>query len=261
MIRLNNLQYFDFLQRADALRQSRSLCDALISVDKHTFYAHRVVLACASRTLARLLSLNQDSPVQFTLEHFSSHTFQQLLDFIYSQTLEVSQEDLKLLLRAAQMLEMEELEQQCMRLLDRLQQEDKKSIEHIKLEKEGNIKKLSVSPAVEQCHRDSVITSSSSPFSPWTLPAHMWGSRPAQASVLSYSHLHSHYSPNPGSLKTGGIFRQGLLKKKKHRLLAQTTQSCKTSYMDVVKADTLRDCQHCSAQSQGLQFVETVAEK
>ncbi|XP_072316589.1 zinc finger and BTB domain-containing protein 32 [Eucyclogobius newberryi] len=326
MIRLNNLQYFHFLQKADALRESHSLCDAVISVDKHTFHAHRVVLACASRTLARLMSQDQDGPVQCTLEHLSSHTFRQLLDFIYAETLAVSEKDLQLLLQAAQMLEMKGLEEQCEMLLNKLQKEDKiESKEHIKPETEGGItvkkehsnpppKKREICPteeksltsdnidnshcpslsaAVAQCHRDtSVITSSSSPFSPWTFPAHMWSSvstlrqiahnysslmsahsvpntfscplslpshhvllssafqRPAQASVLSYSHLHSQYSSNTGPLKSGGILRQGLLKRKKHKANSQTTQGCRTSYMNVAKEDSGRDCQHCSAQLQ-----------
>ncbi|KAJ0066114.1 hypothetical protein NL108_001336 [Boleophthalmus pectinirostris] len=324
MIQLNNPQYFHFLQTADALRQSHSFCDAVISVDGHTFHAHRVVLACASRTLARLMSQDQDSLVQRTLEHLSSRTFRQLLDFIYSETLEVTEEDLRLLLPAAQILQMEGLEEQCRSLLKRLQKEDKnKSTELNKPETEGGIKvkeehsnpppkqtdgcttdekradesfssdqKLSLSAAVTQCQRDSVITSSYSPFSPWTFPAHMWSSvstlrqiahnyslmsahsvpnsftcplsmpshrvllssayqSPAQTSVLSYSQLHSHYSTNAGPLRVGGLLRQGLLKRRKHRTLSQDTRSCRTSYMDVAKTDTGRDCQHCSAQPQG----------
>ncbi|XP_033836514.1 zinc finger and BTB domain-containing protein 16-A [Periophthalmus magnuspinnatus] len=325
MIRLNNPQYFHFLQRADALRHSRSLCDAVISVDDHTFHAHRVVLACASRTLAHLMSQDQDGPVQCTLEHLSSHTFRQLLDFIYSETLEVTEEDLRLLLLAAQKLQMRGLEEQCKSLLNRFQTEGKnKSAELIKPETEGGRKvkeeqsnpphkqthgctteekstsdssssspqKLSLSAAVAQRQRDSVITSSYRPFSPWTFPAHMWSSvstlrqiahnyslmsahsvsdsftcplsmpshrvllssafqSPAQASVLSYSHLHSHYSTNTGPLRAGGLLRQGLLKRRKHRVLSQDSRSCRTSHMDVAKADTGRDCQHCSAQPQG----------
>ncbi|XP_071326789.1 zinc finger and BTB domain-containing protein 16-A [Trachinotus anak] len=131
MIRLNNTKYFHFLQQADALRRSGSLCDAIISVKSHTFRAHRLVLACASRRLAQQLAQGDiDSPAHCTLEYFSPHTFQQVLDFTYTQALEVSVEDLYLLLRAAQLLEMESLEDQCRKQLDTLnsgaREEDKR---------------------------------------------------------------------------------------------------------------------------------------
>ncbi|KAM3614724.1 uncharacterized protein V6R79_018504 [Siganus canaliculatus] len=121
MIRINNTQYFHFLQQADALRRSGSLCDAIISVKSQTFKAHRLVLACASRRLAKQLALGDlDTPVHCTLEYFSPHTFQQVLDFTYMQTLDVPVDDLHLLLRAAQLLEMQPLEDQCRRQLDKL---------------------------------------------------------------------------------------------------------------------------------------------
>ncbi|KAI3360927.1 hypothetical protein L3Q82_013135 [Scortum barcoo] len=121
MMRITNTQYFHFLEQADALRRSGSLCDAIISVKSQTFRAHRLVLACASRRLAQQLAQgDKDSPVHCTLEYFSPHTFQQVLDFTYTQTLEVSMDDLHLLLRAAQLLEMQPLEDQCRKHLDSL---------------------------------------------------------------------------------------------------------------------------------------------
>ncbi|KAM8869215.1 zinc finger and BTB domain-containing protein 32 [Spinachia spinachia] len=121
MIRINNTQYFHFLQQADALRRSGSLCDAIISVKSQTFRAHRLVLACASRRLAQQLAqIDADSPVHCTLEHFAPRTFQQVLDFTYTQTLDVSVDDLHLLLKAAQRLEMQQLEDQCRKQLGNL---------------------------------------------------------------------------------------------------------------------------------------------
>ncbi|XP_008283211.1 zinc finger and BTB domain-containing protein 16 [Stegastes partitus] len=121
MIRIDNTQYFHFLQQADALRRSGTLCDAIISVKSQTFRAHRLVLACASRTLAQQLAHGDvDSPVHCALEYFSPHTFQQVLDFTYTESLEVSPDDLRLLLRAARLLEMQLLEDQCRKRLDAL---------------------------------------------------------------------------------------------------------------------------------------------
>nr|XP_046255351.1 zinc finger and BTB domain-containing protein 16 [Scatophagus argus]XP_046255352.1 zinc finger and BTB domain-containing protein 16 [Scatophagus argus] len=143
MIPLKNTQYVHFLQQADVLRRSGSLCDAIISVKSQTFRAHRLVLACASRRLAQQLALgDMDSPFHCTLECFSPHTFQQVLDFTYKQTLEVSVDDLHLLLRAAQLLEMQHLEDQCRKQLDSLhhrarEENNRSEITHVKEEKES----------------------------------------------------------------------------------------------------------------------------
>ena len=140
MIRINNTQYFHFLQQADALRRSGSLCDAIISVKSQTFRAHRLVLACASKTLAQQLAQGDtDSPVHCTLEYFSPHTFQQVLDFTYTQALEVPVKDLHLLLRAAKLLEMRPLEDQCLKQLDILgAREEDKSGETADVKEERN---------------------------------------------------------------------------------------------------------------------------
>lgn len=124
MIRINNTQYVHFLQQADALRRSGSLCDAIISVQSQTFRAHRLVLACASRTFAQQLAQGDaESPIHCTLDYFLPHTFQQVLDFTYTQALEVPVRDLRLLLKAAQLLQMQPLEYQCCKQLEALEAE------------------------------------------------------------------------------------------------------------------------------------------
>ncbi|XP_054639222.1 zinc finger and BTB domain-containing protein 16 [Dunckerocampus dactyliophorus] len=186
MIRLNNAQYFHFLHRADALRRSGSLCDAVISVNNQTFRAHRLVLACASTKLAQ--SLDQEEPdhqVHCTLEDLSPRTFQQVLDFAYTQTLEVSVDDLQRLLSAAQMLEMRSLEEECQHHLDLLLRKtekerggDEEMHEKKKTREEGKIQVSTEDlKSVSTFSRDSVITSSVSNMmssSPWMFPSHMW---------------------------------------------------------------------------------------
>uniref|UniRef100_A0A8D3CHB9 Uncharacterized protein n=1 Tax=Scophthalmus maximus TaxID=52904 RepID=A0A8D3CHB9_SCOMX len=144
---------------ADALRRSGSLCDAIISVKSHTFRAHRLVLACASRRLAQQLAQGDpDFPAHCTLEYFSPRTFQQVLDFTYTQALEVSVEDLYLLLRAAQLLEMPPLEDQCRKQLDTLdhrarEEEESGEVKHVKEEKESameTVQKKKGSPVQEE---------------------------------------------------------------------------------------------------------------
>lgn len=114
MITINNTQFVHFLEQADALRRAGLLCDAIISVRNQVFRAHRLVLACVSRRLAKQLMLGgNDGPVRCSLESVSPRTFEQVLDFAYKRELEVTQDDLQLLLRAAETLEMRLLEEQC----------------------------------------------------------------------------------------------------------------------------------------------------
>ncbi|XP_053289407.1 zinc finger and BTB domain-containing protein 16 isoform X2 [Pleuronectes platessa] len=182
MFRINNTQYFHFLQQADALRRSGSLCDAIISVKSHTFRAHRLVLACASRRLAQQLAqADTDSPAHCTLEYFSPRTFQQVLDFTYTQAVEVSVEDLYLLLRAAQLLEMRPLEDQCRKQLDTLdhrarREEERGETKDVKEETESATdaavkrkgspvqeEKLPESPSTAEKTSNSIVTENHSP--------------------------------------------------------------------------------------------------
>lgn len=174
MIRINNTQYVHFLEQADALRRSGMMCDVVISVRNQIFRAHRLVLACASRRLAEKLALGGDEgPVRCTLESFSPHTFKQVLDFTYTRELEVTRDDLQLLLRAAEVLEMQPLEEQCRTQLeiihcksgvvDRTGEESGKISEQ-KL-REGPVQDGKLTESVgEEC--DSIIIGDISPVDP-----------------------------------------------------------------------------------------------
>lgn len=121
MITINNTQYVHFLEQADALRRAGLLCDAIISVRNQVFRAHRLVLACVSRRLAKQLAREEsDGPVRCSLESVSPRTFKQVLDFAYTRELEVTRDDLQLLLKAAVVLEMQPLEEQCRTQLERI---------------------------------------------------------------------------------------------------------------------------------------------
>ncbi|KAJ8005314.1 hypothetical protein DPEC_G00145340 [Dallia pectoralis] len=122
MIRVHNTQYSFFLRQADVMRRSGKMCDAIISVESQVFKAHRLVLACVSKTLEnQLISQASDSdgpdgigqPHHCSLKLLTPHTFQQVLDFAYTECLEVPVDDLPQLLRAAKLLEMHPLEEQC----------------------------------------------------------------------------------------------------------------------------------------------------
>ncbi|XP_036394472.1 zinc finger and BTB domain-containing protein 16-A [Megalops cyprinoides] len=118
MVQLHNRQYPHLLRHADKLRQSGVLCDTVVVVDGQAFQAHGVVLACASKKLEQQLRDAEDGPRrQCTISNLSPRTFQQILDYAYRETLEVCAGDLRELLRAAELLEMRPLEEQCLEQL------------------------------------------------------------------------------------------------------------------------------------------------
>uniref|UniRef100_A0A3B5JWI1 Zinc finger and BTB domain containing 48 n=1 Tax=Takifugu rubripes TaxID=31033 RepID=A0A3B5JWI1_TAKRU len=175
---INNTQYVHFLEQADALRRSGMMCDAVISVRNQIFRAHRLVLACASRRLAEKLALGgNEGPVRCTLESFSPRTFKQVLDFTYKQALEVTLDDLQLLLRAAEVLEIQPLEEQCRTQLEIIHckngevdrtREGSGKISEQKL-REGPVQDEKLGPSVGE-ESDSIVIEDNSPVDPVKTP-------------------------------------------------------------------------------------------
>ncbi|CAM4552285.1 unnamed protein product [Leuciscus chuanchicus] len=106
------------LQKANQMRLSGTLCDVVIMVDSQEFHAHRTVLACASKMFEILFHRNSQ---HYTLDFLSPKTFQQILEYAYTATLQARLEDLDDLLYAAEILEIEYLEEQCLRILETIQ--------------------------------------------------------------------------------------------------------------------------------------------
>ncbi|XP_065137451.1 zinc finger and BTB domain-containing protein 16-A [Paramisgurnus dabryanus] len=106
------------LQKANQMRLSGTLCDVVIMVDSQEFHAHRTVLACASKMFEILFHRNSQ---HYTLDFLSPKTFQQILEYAYTATLQAKLEDLDDLLYAAEILEIEYLEEQCLKILETIQ--------------------------------------------------------------------------------------------------------------------------------------------
>ncbi|XP_058867166.1 zinc finger and BTB domain-containing protein 16-like [Acipenser ruthenus] len=114
-VRLQNPQHSAcLLRRANEMRLSGTLCDAVIVVESRAFQAHSLVLACTSKHLEALL---KDQGHRCTLDFLSWRTFQQILDYAYTEALEARVEDLQSLMEAAERLQMEQLGRQCLFLL------------------------------------------------------------------------------------------------------------------------------------------------
>ncbi|XP_035291027.1 zinc finger and BTB domain-containing protein 16-A [Anguilla anguilla] len=127
MIQLQNPSHpTALLQKANQMRLAGTLCDVVIMVDSHEFHAHRTVLACTSKMFEILFHRNSQ---HYTLDFLSPKTFQQILEYAYTATLQAKVEDLDDLLYAAEILEIEYLEEQCLKILETIQSSDENDTE------------------------------------------------------------------------------------------------------------------------------------
>ncbi|XP_029432929.1 zinc finger and BTB domain-containing protein 16-like [Rhinatrema bivittatum] len=112
------------LQKANEMRLSQMLCDVHIKVGHQEFHAHSLVLACASRKFQALFqghsSRAQDHTNHYSLDFLTGKTFQQILEYSYTESLEAGVEDLTNILAAAEVLEMEILANECLKNLEPL---------------------------------------------------------------------------------------------------------------------------------------------
>ncbi|KAL4647482.1 hypothetical protein GN956_G8652 [Arapaima gigas] len=106
------------LQKANQMRQAGMLCDVIIVVDGREFCAHRTVLACTSKMFQILFTRHSQ---HYSLDFLSPKTFQQILEYAYTASLQARLEDLDDLLYAAEILEIEYLEEQCLKILETIQ--------------------------------------------------------------------------------------------------------------------------------------------
>ncbi|KAI1893494.1 hypothetical protein AGOR_G00124300 [Albula goreensis] len=119
MIQLQNPSHPGaLLQKANQMRLAGTLCDVVILVDGQEFHAHRTVLACTSKMFEILF---HRSSQHYTLDFLSPKTFHQILEYAYTATLQARAEDLDDLLYAAEILEIEYLEEQCLKILETIQ--------------------------------------------------------------------------------------------------------------------------------------------
>lgn len=121
MIRIRNPHHVPFLHQTEQLREAGTLCDTLLTVEGRSFKAHALILALASKRLQRLLTKQHGSTPGYrcAIESVSPHIFKQILDYVYSESVEVPRDDLEELLKGAQYLEVESLVEQCLAQLRR----------------------------------------------------------------------------------------------------------------------------------------------
>ncbi|XP_048883901.1 kelch-like protein 3 isoform X1 [Brienomyrus brachyistius] len=101
------------------LRSRKMLCDVLLLADGVEVPAHRVVLASCSPYFCAMFTgdMSESTAQQVEIRDVDGFTLQRLVDYIYTAEIEVTEENVQVLLPAASLLQLIDVRQMCCNFL------------------------------------------------------------------------------------------------------------------------------------------------
>ncbi|XP_072573427.1 kelch-like protein 3 isoform X3 [Paramormyrops kingsleyae] len=101
------------------LRSRKMLCDVLLLADGVEVPAHRVVLASCSPYFCAMFTgdMSESTAQQVEIRDVDGYTLQRLVDYIYTAEIEVTEENVQVLLPAASLLQLMDVRQVCCNFL------------------------------------------------------------------------------------------------------------------------------------------------
>ncbi|NXC37714.1 KLH12 protein, partial [Penelope pileata] len=108
------------LNAMNALRKSNTLCDVTLRVEHKDFPAHRIVLAACSDYFCAMFTseLSEKDKPYVDIQGLTASTMEILLDFVYTETVHVTVENVQELLPAACLLQLKGVKQACCEFLE-----------------------------------------------------------------------------------------------------------------------------------------------
>ncbi|NWH36815.1 KLH12 protein, partial [Chloropsis hardwickii] len=108
------------LNAMNALRKSNTLCDVTLRVEHKDFPAHRIVLAACSDYFCAMFTseLSEKDKPCVDIQGLTASTMEILLDFVYTETVHVTVENVQELLPAACLLQLKGVKQACCEFLE-----------------------------------------------------------------------------------------------------------------------------------------------
>lgn len=103
------------------LRREEKLCDVVLKVNKMEFHVHKIVLASTSPYLRAMFTNGMLETVQKVIDihGIDETTMEQLIEFSYTGTLEITVDNVQQLLAGASLLNIETLRTACSRFLQK----------------------------------------------------------------------------------------------------------------------------------------------
>ncbi|OTF75594.1 kelch-like protein, partial [Euroglyphus maynei] len=104
------------LESLSILRRRRELCDVILVVGQRKIYAHRVLLAAYS---PYFLELAESRQTEVIIRDIDEHAMELLIDFAYTSHIIIEENNVQVLLPAACLLQMNEIQEVCCEFLRR----------------------------------------------------------------------------------------------------------------------------------------------
>uniref|UniRef100_UPI00398F345E kelch-like protein 12 n=1 Tax=Pristiophorus japonicus TaxID=55135 RepID=UPI00398F345E len=117
---MTNSHAKSILNTMNSLRKSNTLCDVTLRVDSKDFPAHRIVLAACSDYFCAMFTseLSEKGKPDVDIQGLTASTMEILLDFVYTETVHVTVENVQELLPAACLLQLKGVKQACCEFLE-----------------------------------------------------------------------------------------------------------------------------------------------
>lgn len=114
-------QYSRAFLEMNSLRQSEQLCDVVLEVEGETVAAHRVVLASLSAYFRAMFTQQMAESKQrlITINGVDPVTLKSLVEYAYTATIDISEDNVQSILSAASVLQFQEVKQACSEFLRR----------------------------------------------------------------------------------------------------------------------------------------------
>ena len=111
--------FSNLMSQMYALRQQGQLCDVQLLVNNTIIPAHRVVLAAFSPYFRAMFcsQLNESQQSSVSIQDFSTAIVSLIVEYAYTASIDITEENVQMILRAASFMQIETLENLCTQFL------------------------------------------------------------------------------------------------------------------------------------------------
>ncbi|KAH8246497.1 hypothetical protein KR038_005803 [Drosophila bunnanda] len=96
------------------MRKQKQLCDVILVADDVEIHAHRMVLAsCSPYFYAMFTGFEESRQTRITLQSVDARALELLIDYVYTATVEVNEDNVQVLLTAANLLQLNDVRDAC----------------------------------------------------------------------------------------------------------------------------------------------------
>ncbi|EDW39735.1 GL15763 [Drosophila persimilis] len=96
------------------MRKQKQLCDVILVADDVEIHAHRMVLAsCSPYFYAMFTSFEESRQARITLQSVDARALELLINYVYTSTVEVNEDNVQVLLTAANLLQLTDVRDAC----------------------------------------------------------------------------------------------------------------------------------------------------